>query len=192
MCESDPAATYRGKMPLLLRNGFPWKLLLRIPKWQRRIGFDFFQYDVRSNLGYAGQFKYEVIEKRVVGINVFDDNTQVKVGFATGREALENLRMPQYFANKAFDVLLFVTCERHMHDRRQAESRFARINDCGVTIDGAGFFKAFDSAPASRTRHPDPFAKFLHGQTSVALQFVEDSLVFGLKHSFPQENQFFE
>ena len=48
-------------------------MLLR-PKRQSRVRFDFFQDDVRANLGYPGQLKYEVVQKFVVGINIFNDD----------------------------------------------------------------------------------------------------------------------
>ena len=125
-----------------------------------------------------GQAEDEIVEKRIVRIDVFSNDTQVKVGFAAGGEAFEDLGVPLHFLHKALDVLLLVPGERHVNDGGEIESCLARVHDDGIAVDDAGLLETLDASPAGRTRHAGAPAEFLHGEAAVALQFGEDFAVF--------------
>ena len=75
---------------------------------------------------------------------------QVEVCLTAGRKTFEHFRVALYLTDEVIDISLFVTRQRYMHHRRQAEARLARIDQCRIPIDDTVFFQAFQ--PGARRR----------------------------------------
>ena len=90
--------------------------LLRF-KRQCCVDFDFLQDNIRSHLRHARQAKNIIIQKLIIGIDIFNDDAQMKISFTTGCKTLKHFRVMQNLPYKVLNILLFVTCERNVHDR---------------------------------------------------------------------------
>src|SRR5210317_1507821 len=91
-------------------------------KRQGRIRLDLLQDDVRPNLRDARQPEDEIVKEMIVSVDVLDDDAQMKIRLATGREAFQYFGVLAYLAHEMLDVFLLVARQRHLYDRGEGEA----------------------------------------------------------------------